>query len=260
METLANSKTTKSTTSNECKICNGIGWILDRETNVAKKCECYNEIIQDNMLRFAKIPSEFEGMTVNSFDVGLYTGEEREKAIIAKKFVAGYIKNFLEMQELGKGFYLYSRERGSGKTRLAVSAGNAIIKTYKQRVRFVTTLDLLGSIKETYNEDSKYTEQKLMSEYCEIPILILDDVGVEKAKPWVSEIFFKILDTRMTYKKVTIVTSNLAIDDLQHDERIKSRLSKMTISMQMPEQDIRGKLGQQENKDIINRLIGSGTE
>lgn len=213
-------------------------------------------MVQNNMLKFAMIPTEFEGMTVNSFDTLLYEENEREKAIAAKKIIASYIQNFQKMQELGKGIYLYSRQRGSGKTRLAVSAGNAIIKTYKQRVRFITTLDLLGSIKETYNDDSEYTEQKLVSEYCEIPILILDDVGVENTKPWVSEIFFKILDTRMTYKKITIVTSNLSIDNLKHDERIKSRLKKMTICVQMPEQDIRNKLGQQENTDIINQLIG----
>lgn len=245
-----------SNTTSNCKKCKGTGWILDIETNVAKKCECYYDMVQNNMLKFAMIPKEFDGMTVNSFDTTLYEGTEKEKAIAAKKIIANYIQNFAKMQELGKGIYLYSRQRGSGKTRLAVSAGNAIIKTYKQRVRFITTLDLLGSIKETYNDESKYTEQRLVNEYCEIPVLILDDVGVENTKPWVSEIFFKILDTRMTYKKITIVTSNLAIDSLKHDERIKSRLKKMTICVQMPEQDIRSKLGQQENIDIINQLIG----
>ena len=213
-------------------------------------------MIQNNMLKFAMIPTEFEGMTVNSFDTSFYEGHEREKAITAKKIIASYIQNFEKMQELGKGLYLYSRQRGSGKTRLAVSTGNAIIKAYKQRVRFITTLDLLGSIKETYNDESKYTEQKLVGEYCEIPVLILDDVGVENTKPWVSEIFFKILDTRMTYRKITIVTSNLSIDNLKHDERIKSRLEKTSIVVQMPEQDIRRKIGQQENIDIINQLLG----
>lgn len=66
----------------------------------------------------------------------------------------------------------------------------------------------------------------------------------------------KLLDTRMTYRRITIITSNLSIEDLKHDERIKSRLRRMTITIDMPNEDIRRKLGTEENNDLINRLIG----
>ena len=57
--------------------------------------------------------------------------------------------------------------------------------------------------------------------------------------------------------KVTLVTSNLSIDALNHDERIKSRLRKMCIEVKMPEQDIRNKLGKSENEDLINKLLSN---
>ena len=249
----------KNTTS-KCNICDGSGWIFDAGSNSARKCQCYEEIVQANRLKFAMIPEEFQNLTVASFDTSLYSYENREIAVLAKKTVAGYIKQFEKMQEMGKGLFLHSATRGSGKTRLIVSCGNALIKTYRQRVRFITTLDLLGKIRETYNrkknDDEAYTEQQLLNEFCEIPVLILDDIGTEKDSPFVTEIFFKILDTRMTHRKVTLITSNLTIEELKHDERIKSRLRKMCIRVQMPEEDIRKQLGAQENDDLINMLLG----
>lgn len=249
----------KSMTS-KCNICNGSGWLLDPATNTARKCTCYEDIVQANRLKFAMIPEEFQGLSVASFDTSLYTNNNREVAVLAKKTVAGYIRNFEKMQEMGKGLFIHSVTRGSGKTRLIVSCGNALIKTYKQRVRFITTLDLLGRIRDTYNrnkkDDEAYTEQQLINEFCEIPVLILDDIGTEKETPFVTEVFFKILDTRMTHKKVTLITSNLNIEELKHDERIKSRLRKMVIRVQMPEEDIRQKLGTQENDELINMLLG----
>lgn len=250
---------TQTATSN-CELCNGIGWIFDSSSNSAKKCKCYEELIQANRLKFAMIPDEFKDLTVKSFNTQLYTGKNIEIAKLAKKTVIGYLNQFEKMQEMGKGLFLHSTTRGSGKTRLIVSCGNALIKTHKQRVRFITTLDLLGRIRDTYNrkknDDEAYTEQQLLNEFCEIPVLILDDIGTEKDTPFVTEVFFKILDTRMTHKKVTLITSNLNIEELKHDERIKSRLRKMVIRVQMPEEDIRKQIGAQENDDLINMLLG----
>lgn len=246
--------------STNCEICDGSGWIYDAVTNVAKKCTCYEEMIQANRLKFAMIPEEFKDLTVKSFNTQLYSGSNKEVATLAKKTVIGYLNKFDTMQEMGKGLFLHSETRGSGKTRLIVSCGNALIKNYKQRVRFITTLDLLGRIRDTYNrkknDDEAYTEQQLINEFCEIPVLILDDIGTEQCSAFVTEVFFKILDTRMTHKKVTLITSNLTIEALNHDERIKSRLRRMVIRVQMPEEDIRKQLGTQENNDLINMLLG----
>lgn len=239
-----------------CPKCKGTGWILDVGTNTASKCVCYEEMVQSNRLKFAMIPDEFKNLTVNSFDTSIYSNNQKEIAIRAKRIVGGYINNFEEMQQQGKGLFFFSKSRGSGKTRLAVSTGNALIMHKAQRVRFITTLDLLSKIKETYSNNDEYTEQSLLNEFYEIPVLILDDIGTENVSPWVTEIFFKLLDTRMTYRRITIITSNLSIEDLKHDERIKSRLRRMTITIDMPNEDIRRKLGTEKNNDLINRLIG----
>lgn len=259
------SKKSQTLTSNKCPygLCDGSGMVLsiqiinDKPYDVAGPCKCYEERIQSNMLKFAMIPEAYKDLTVNSFDTSLYDENNMHVAIKAKNIAAKYVMKFDEMERTGKGLFLHSKQRGSGKTRLIVSIGNALIKRYKQRTRFITTLDLLGKIKETYEDDSKYSEQKLIVEFCEIPILILDDIGTEKTSAWVTEVFYRILDTRETNHKVTLITSNLSIDELNHDNRIKSRLKRMCIEVNMPEQDIRNKLGKAENEELINMLLSS---
>lgn len=251
--------------TSKCKygLCDGSGMILTQQEingrfyDMAAPCKCNEELIQANMLKFAMIPEAFKDISVKSFDTSLYDKENIDIAIKAKNIVSAYVKKFGEMQAIGKGLFLYSNTRGSGKTRLTISVGNALIKVHKQRTRFITTIDLLGKIKESYDKDNNFTEQKLIADFCEIPVLILDDIGTEKTNDWVREIFFKILDTRMINLKVTLVTSNLSIDALNHDERIKSRLRKMCIEVKMPEQDIRNKIGKSENEDLINKLLSN---
>ncbi|MHC1749439.1 MAG: ATP-binding protein [Cellulosilyticaceae bacterium] len=253
-------KTTNSTIT-KCPygICDGSGMTSYTRDDVlfAKPCRCYEDRKLENRIEFAKIPEEFKDLTINSFDTNLYTiPSEKEKAIKAKKIVGSYIKDFDELSLDGKGLFLYSSTKGSGKTRLAISCGNALMNVRKQRVRFIRTLDLLGKIKESFNDDSEFTEQQLVNEFSEIPILILDDIGTEQPKPWVKEIFYRILDARMTCKRITIITSNLAIHELEHDERITSRLGKMVMRIQMPEEDIRRQIGEKENDMLIKKLLG----
>jgi len=43
---------------------------------------------------------------------------------------ANFVQNFNQMQEQGKGLYLYSETKGSGKTRLMASVVNALTAVY----------------------------------------------------------------------------------------------------------------------------------
>lgn len=251
--------TNNTTTKCRYGLCDGNGWVNRIEDGIlyAKPCKCYEDLKEDTRLAFAKIPDEFKNLTIKSFDTSLYESEaDRVKATKAKKLIAAYIRDFEDLKHEGKGLFLHSTTKGSGKTRLAISCGNALIKVHKQRVRYITTLDLLSRIKQSFNDDSAETEQQLVNEFTEIPVLILDDIGTEQSTPWVREIFYRVLDTRMTHKRITIITSNLSLKELKHDDRIKSRLGKMVITIQMPEEDIRCKLGEIENEAIINRLLG----
>ena len=102
----------------------------------------------------------------------------------------------------------------------------------------------------------QFYQDKILSEIKNVEVLILDDIGVEKISDWVNEMLFNILDHRMKFKKITIFTSNAKIEDLQHDDRIKSRLHKMCLSVKMPEEDARTSLAEAENKKLEAELLG----
>lgn len=239
--------------------CNGEGIIELINSNGEFKmqyCKCREERIYNNRLKFANIPEEFESLTIKAFDINIYKNEESKAfAAAAKKMTANYIKNFEKFKEMGKGLYYYSETKGSGKTRLAVSLGNVLLKNLRQQVKFITCSDLLKEIRNTYNEQSKYTENQLIEGINNVAILIIDDIGVERPSSWVNEMLLNIFDNRMKYKKITIFTSNCIIENLKHDERIKSRLNKMCIPVKMPNEDIRKYLAGIENRELQDLLL-----
>jgi DNA replication protein DnaC len=236
----------------------GITWLQNIKTleTKARYCKCRKEMIQAKRIEFANIPDEFKNLTVRSFSTDIYTSKESQsRAIAAKKITVNYIKKFKEFEEKAKGLYYYSKTKGSGKTRLALSLGNALLNSEHRQVRFITTLSLLQEIKSTYNQESQYTESQLVEAISNVHILIIDDIGVEKPTKWVNEILYSIFDTRMKYNRITIFTSNCAMEDLQHDDRLKSRIFKMAIPVKMPEEDIRIQQSKQENEQLQNILL-----
>ena len=190
---------------------------------------------------------------MRSFDISLYNDTETAKKI---KHAAGeYINHFQQFREQGKGLYFYSRAKGSGKTRLACSLGNAVIATNTMRVSYIKTIELLSMIKDTYNKkDAEITEKEVLDSIKKAPFLIVDDIGTEKTSEWVNSIFLEILDYRISHLLVTIFTSNVPQSDLKLDERIVDRIIKMSIEIHFPEENIRRKKANTECSELLKIL------
>lgn len=153
---------------------------------------------------------------------------------------------------MGKGLYLFSEVKGSGKTRLAVSILNALIKKYDIRGLYISSTDLLHEIKKTF-DDSNHSAYEIIQQFTEAQLLVIDDFRVEKTTDWSEEMFTKILDDRMNYKRPTIITSNIEVNQLSKKYRagrIESRIEKMTLPVPLPDENVRSYLAQQENERI----------
>lgn len=242
--------------------CDGSGLIIvldhDFGGEIAKICRCRAFRVIEKKLNFAAIPEEFKNLTIASFEVNVYRQKEsRVKAALAKRIAANFVKNFGQMQEKGKGLYLYSCKPGSGKTRLAASIGNALIKTHQVSAKFITTIGLIKEIQSTYDEETGLKESELIDAIKQVDVLILDDIGTEKHTNWVNETFFNILDSRMSNRKITIFTSNAKIEELQHGEKIKNRIRRMAVPVNLPEESIRDNLAMKENEELQVLLLGS---
>lgn len=247
-----------------CEKCRDTGWEMVKEPDGHEFCrECSCGYLQryrlNGRLKFATIPKEFEGQTVDNFQTDCYsTAANRELAAMAQTIAKRYVEKFDEIQETGKGLYFYSRVKGSGKTRLAVSIANDLIEKKFIQAKFATTIQILDQIKATWGGISKNeeSEQKLIHDIVSVPVLVIDDIGVEAVRDWINERFYNILNGRMIEKRVTIFTSNCKIEELNFDDRITNRIVKMALPVQFPDESIRTAIARKENDDLLDRLLG----
>lgn len=234
--------------------CDGTGvfnftkTVNGQEINYYAVCDCQKDRTQ--MKKRSDIPFVFSDCTINSFDVERYDEANKLLAKAAKKAAAKYIFDYACFKEEGKGLYLQSNTKGSGKTRLACSIGNALIQAKFISVKFVKTIELLENIKSTYNNKSDISQKMVIDNVKHAEMLILDDIGAENPTDWACEIFLNILDYRITNKLPVIFTSNIRMDNLKLDERIIDRIFKLAIEMKMPEESIRRKESTEENEAL----------
>ena len=217
--------------------------------NTVKECECglLDRQRQENKLRFASIPETYKDIRLKDFVVKHYSqnGKDGAKKIIeAVKF---WIENKDEMTEKGKGLYFWSDTKGSGKTMLATAIANELINTYKEFVKFATSLDILDEIRRTYRHKDEEDESKLLYDLASVKYLVIDDFGTEKVTDWVGEKFYQIVNNRYINKKVTFFTSNHNLETIDYDERITSRIRERAFVIHFPEESVRDVKARQEN-------------
>lgn len=80
-----------------------------------------------------------------------------------------------------------------------------------------------------------------LEQACQMRLVLLDDLGVERVSPWVQEQLDRVVNTRYTAERPTIVTTNLAPGDIGRHlgERIASRLAENTLVLEMTGPDRR---------------------
>jgi len=105
--------------------------------------------------------------------------------------------------------------------------------------------DLLGRIKTTFDHGSKEREGDVMNLYATIPLLVIDDLGVQSQTDWAWEKIASIFGARNDNNKFTIVTMNQSLKDFADKEtkatghdRIASRMSAYW-TVELPDRDRR---------------------
>jgi len=225
----------------------------------ARECQCgiRRRMMYDNKIRFADFPCVFKDVCLDNFKKSVYQlPDSREKAV---RYWLGNLNN---MKNRGIGLYLYSATKGSGKTRLAASIANELIRKYDTQVKFTTSINILDEIKRTWETaghdktdfSNGPTENRLIDFLITTEILIIDDFGVEQPKGWINDRFYSIINGRYLDKKITIFTSNARLDDLHYDERITSRIKERVLQIPFPEESVRDHLAGQLKSELLNGI------
>jgi DNA replication protein DnaC len=106
---------------------------------------------------------------------------------------------------------LYGRY-GVGKTGLLAAAiRHVVLTTVPGKIMFSSTVALTDALRAGYNDG---TFQETMNRAQSAALLVLDDLGSEKASEWVQERLFSIIDYRYGNMRPTWASSNLSLEDL----------------------------------------------
>lgn len=233
----------------------------ERGYTYAKECECglAEEERQKNKLKFANIPKMYGDITLRDVKASMYSKDNSRQAI---KIILSSIKYWLEhldvMKEEGRGLFLWSQEKGTGKTMTAVALANMLM-SQGERVKFATSMQIIAEIKRSWDKESNTSESQLIYDLSTVDFLVIDDFGTETVKDWISERFYNIINARYVEKKITIFTSNNVINQLDYDERILNRIAERSFKLHFPEESVRayiGQLKQEEMNKEVAKMIG----
>lgn len=254
---------TKSSDKCIYKICDGTGFIhkeYENRSDLMEICRCreYNRLLRQ--IKSAGIPADYMHKTIKDFQSEIYgTAINRRIARYVLHGVTSYLEQFNKFKEMGTGFYIHSQTKGSGKSLLSIIIGNELIRRYKMKAIYISTINMLGEIKgKMFTNNPEVSAYNQIESIKKAELLILDDLGAEKATEWSEETLTQILDDRMNYRGPTIISSNVTMEQLERKYtggRINSRIAKMTFPLSLPEESVREKLAKQENDKMAEMLF-----
>lgn len=257
--------------SDICPQCKGGGWVIvrkstprsralygdDRLLDYAEPCPHCNggELTVVNDIRErANIPATYYDASIENFKWDIYLDEKGNvvDTSVQKKFIESFLMDFEKWQEKGIGFYIFSKTRGTGKTFLASCICNSLMTKYKISTKFVSASNLINLSK----QEPRQGEKNPIDVMCECKVLVLDDLGQKiTAEEWMNDLLFKIIESRYQNKLVTLFTANSRCDELRGiDDRVTSRINKISQNIPLPEYSYRLKESQSEKKDFYKEL------
>ncbi len=231
----ANSPTTSNTEWNirqaglagdpDCPICSGVGYLRadlpvgHPEFGRLQVCTCrHGQISQQVHQRLFSLSNldELRHLTFDSFQprgrVGLWPHQ-------AESLERAHNQAFQFARGLN-GWLLLQGKYGCGKTHLAAAIANFAVDMGVPTL-FITVPDLLDTLRFAYSDPGVTFEQRF-DEIRRAALLVLDDFGTQNATPWAQEKLFQILNFRYINHLPTVITTNLALEEIEG--RIRSRL------------------------------------
>lgn len=129
-------------------------------------------------------------------------------------------QRFLENDEK-TGLFIYGKP-GIGKSCQAAEFARQWCKTKRRPALYVSEVDLYQTLKDWDNNTETYHR------LCTVALLVIDDLGANKATEWSSSMLYAVLDARSANGLKTLLASNVSPDHLAtlpgFDERIMRRI------------------------------------
>jgi DNA replication protein DnaC len=202
----------------------------------------------------AHIPERYRHCSLDTYDPAFRGANPSLSHALwsARKFAETY------PVDTGGNGLLFVGSAGLGKTHLAVGALKRLVQERGVRGLFCDYRELLKSIQNSYNPLVQSTETEVLRPVYAAEVLVLDDLGAQRASDWVWDTVALILNSRYNDKLSTIITTNwpdlpaagggltgperAAREDTLGDrigDRMRSRLAEMCVRIEMTGEDFR---------------------
>ena len=149
-----------------------------------------------------------------------------------------YVQHWEELRKNATGLLLWG-DVGTGKSFIAGCIANALLD---KGVPVIMTnfARLLNKLTDMYDGD----RNAYIDSFKRYPLMIIDDLGVERNSEFAREQVFSVIDSRYRSELPMIVTTNLTLEELQHPEdlsrsRIYDRVLERCLPIRVNDQNIR---------------------
>jgi DNA replication protein DnaC len=201
-------------------LCDGSGFVVDEQSNVARDCDCRAARIASARTRSlaARIPKRYRGVSFDRAPVTDIALGAPEQVAIVRRYVARVQDNL----DRGRGLWIQG-DVGTGKTTLAMLVSKAALAAGRS-VAIYSLPRLLNLLRESIDSPGGLLD--LLDRLTTVDLLHIDDLGAENRTDWVLEQLYSIVNARYEAQRAMILTTNLKYEELiaQLGERTVSRL------------------------------------
>ncbi len=193
--------------------------VLDKEKTLPIMCECeqakyYAEVEEQKAKELAKKVAKLRRDCFLTAETERYTFEAdvptNQKISAAMR---RYVNKWEQIKSENMGLLLYGPV-GTGKSFYAACIANALIDKGipAMMTSFPRILNTLNGI---------YDKQAYINKLVSYPLLIIDDLGAERASEYMLENVYAIVDARYQTGLPLIVTTNIAISEIKEPSDLK---------------------------------------
>jgi DNA replication protein DnaC len=205
-------------TSHYCRKCGEVRLKQEEEKEILAK-EAEEATRYRQMVAVAQIPPKWKGVTFENSNPDLNPRAFKVARRYAERFTSE-----------SPSLIFYSPGNGTGKTHLAACITNYVLHQKRVSVIFKKARDLMLELRHSFADGANMSEADILNKLLSAPLLVLDDVGVDRRTEWLVSTYWTVFDRRVEWQLPVVITTNKPIEPEHGEEALADRIGEGAAS------------------------------